>query len=140
MSHSANESFQLDAEKEKCMVEINLFVNDFKYESSISDAQLSDAHTEYQKQLETLLYLELLDTNKLNADLIESVFSEQNAERVKTILDERLVDTSDELKSHILNLLELARHNSQDKSDMMREASLHDAIQPQCSRPELWEN
>lgn len=138
MTDSANSLFALEAEKEKYITNINTFSNEFTDITNISDTQLSDIHTEYQQHLTQLIYLELLDTNKLDANLLESVFAEQNPELVKTILDEKLVDTSDELKAHIINLLDLARLHTQDMPNMMQDAALHDAIQAQCSRPELW--
>ncbi len=153
ISASANEAFQRDAKKEKCIAEVTGFIHGFAIDFTSSNSDLIDANTDYQQQWAQLIQIEFLELDRLDRDLIDSInaiFNERfetSLERssVHGLLNENLFPTvsgtAEQVKDHVYHLLKLNWLKSQETPDKELEAELIDAIQQHgTSQPELWEN
>jgi hypothetical protein len=136
VSASVNNNFHRDAEKEKCIAEINQFTRHFAIDFTCSNIQLIEANEYYQSLLKKLIQLELFDLSYLGDALINNIngifndnfTADLEKQAVTGLLDANMfhavAGNENEVKDYIFSLLKLNWLKTQNQPEKLLEVAL----------------
>lgn len=151
ISDRAAERFKRDAIKEKCIADINGFVDDLAIDFTSSNGDLIETNNQYRIEVKKLIALELLELAHLDPALIQDINKmfdnhydlELEKSAIQGLLEENMFPTvsgdAEAVKNHIYALLKLTWLDSQEEQNKELRESLVDVVQQHPAMPHLWE-